>query len=134
MRNTMNSAFTHHHAGKKAGRLVRCAALACALVLGGGSAWAQQHGDRRDDQGMQQYPQQYPQQSPRFRLPPQDRGQRDDARGYDDQRRAPQYQQDQRDQQHDSSRRSGRMTPDERRDLRRQINEAGMDLYPPKRR
>jgi hypothetical protein len=25
---------------------------------------------------------------------------------------------------------SGRMTPDERRDLRRQINEAGMDLYP----
>ena len=27
-------------------------------------------------------------------------------------------------------RRSGRMTPDERRDLRRQINEAGADLYP----
>ena len=131
----MNSAFTHHHGAKKAGRLVCSAALACALVLGGGSAWAQQHGDRRDDQGAQQYPQQqYPQQSPRFRLPPQDRGQRDDSRGYDDQRRAPpQYQQDQRDQQHDS-RRSGRMTPDERRDLRRQINEAGMDLYPPKRR
>jgi hypothetical protein len=102
-------------------------------VLGGGSAWAQQHGDRRDDQGAQQYPQQYPQQSPRFRLPPQDRGHRDDARGYDDQRRTPQFQQDQRDQSHDS-RRSGRMTPDERRDLRRQINEAGMDLYPPKRR
>ncbi|MBW8897812.1 MAG: hypothetical protein JF619_06795 [Massilia sp.] len=131
----MNSAFTHHNGAKKAGRLARCAALACALVLGGGSAWAQQHGDRRDDQGAQQYPQ----QSPRFRLPPQDRGQRDDSRGNDDQRRAPQYQQeqrdqrDQRDQPHDS-RRSGRMTPDERRDLRRQINEAGMDLYPPKRR
>jgi len=131
----MNSAFTHHHGAKKAGRLVRCAALACALVLGGGSAWAQQYGDRRDDQGAQQYPQ----QSPRFRLPPQDHGQRDDSRGYGDQRRAPQYQQDQRDQrdqrdqQHDS-RRSGRMTPDERRDLRRQINEAGIDLYPPKRR
>jgi hypothetical protein len=129
----MNSAFTHHHTAKKAGRLARCAALACALVLGGGSAWAQQHGDRRDDQGMQQYPQQYPQQSSRFRLPPQDRDPRDDARGYDDQRRAPQYQQDQREQPHDG-RRSGRMTPDERRDLRRQINEAGMDLYPPKRR
>jgi hypothetical protein len=25
------------------------------------------------------------------------------------------------------------MTPDERRDLRRQINEAGMDLYPQRR-
>jgi len=131
----MNSAFTHHHGAKKAGRLARYAALACALVLGSGSAWAQQYGDRRDDQGVQQYPQ----QSPRFRLPPQDHGQRDDGRGYGDQRRAPQYQQDQRDQrdqrdqQHDS-RRSGRMTPDERRDLRRQINEAGMDLYPPKHR
>jgi len=135
----MNSAFTHHHGAKKAGRLARCAALACALVLGAGSAWAQQYGDRRDDQGAQQYPQQYPQQSPRFRLPPQDHGRRDDARGYGDQRRAPQYQQDQRDQrdqrdQSHDSRRSGRMTPDERRDLRRQINEAGIDLYPPKRR
>ncbi|SHM25597.1 hypothetical protein SAMN05192549_101114 [Duganella sacchari] len=33
------------------------------------------------------------------------------------------------------SRRVGRMTPDERRDLRRQINEVGQDLYanPPRR-
>lgn len=33
------------------------------------------------------------------------------------------------------SRRVGRMTPDERRDLRRQINEAGQDIYanPPRR-
>jgi hypothetical protein len=33
------------------------------------------------------------------------------------------------------SRRMGRMTPDERRDLRRQINEVGQDLYanPPRR-
>jgi uncharacterized protein HemX len=131
MRNTMNSAFTHHHTANKAGRLARCAALACALVLGAGSAWAQQHGDRRDDQGVQP---QYSQQFPRFRLPPQERDQRDDQRGYDDQRRA--APQDQRDQSHESRRSSStsRMTPDERRDLRRQINEAGMDLYPPKRR
>jgi hypothetical protein len=123
----MNSAFTHHHAETKAGRLarrVRLAALACALVWGGGSAWAQQHDDRRDDQGMQQFP--------RFRLPPQDHGQRDDRRGYDEPRRAqPQPQPQPQDQR--ESRRSGRMTPDERRDLRRQINEAGMDLYPQKR-
>ncbi|MCU6499626.1 hypothetical protein LPN04_17665 [Rugamonas sp. A1-17] len=33
------------------------------------------------------------------------------------------------------SRRAGRLTPDERRDLRRQINEAGQDIYanPPRR-
>ena len=125
----MNSAFTHHHAETKAGRLargVRLAALACALALGAGSAWAQQHGDRRDDQGMQQ--------SPRFRLPPQ-RDQRDDQRPFDEPRfeprRAPQ---DQREPQHDARRGStSRMTPDERRDLRRQINEAGMDLYPQRR-
>jgi hypothetical protein len=79
-----------------------------------------------------QYSQQAPAQSSRFRPPPQERDQRDDQRGYDDPRRAAPPQ-DKRDQQHES-RRSGRMTPDERRDLRRQINEAGMDLYPPKHR
>nr|WP_229256069.1 hypothetical protein [Duganella fentianensis] len=33
------------------------------------------------------------------------------------------------------NRRAGRLTPDERRDLRRQINEAGQDIYanPPRR-
>jgi hypothetical protein len=126
MRNTMNSAFTHHHAAKKAGRLARRAVLACALVLGAGGAFAQQNGDRRDDQGGVQQSQS---QFSRFRLPPRDRDQRDEPRGYDEPRRP--QQQDQR-EQHDS-RRGSRMTPDERRDLRRQINEAGMDLYPQRR-
>ncbi|WP_242404553.1 hypothetical protein [Janthinobacterium agaricidamnosum] len=55
-----------------------------------------------------------------------------DTRAFDsraeDQRRA---QQDRA----ESSRRNGRLTPDERRDLRRQINEAGQDIYanPPRR-
>jgi hypothetical protein len=128
MRNTMNSAFTHHHAAKKAGRLARRAVLACALVLGAGSAFAQQNGDRRDDRGDMQQSQSQSQFS-RFRLPPQGRDQRDDMRAYEEQRRA--QQQEQR-EQHDS-RRGSRMTPDERRDLRRQINEAGMDLYPQRR-
>jgi hypothetical protein len=46
-----------------------------------------------------------------------------------------QQQQEQQQEQRDARRGSGsgRMTPDERRDLRRQINEAGMDLYPPRR-
>jgi hypothetical protein len=125
----MNSAFTHHQAETKAGRLargVRLAALACALVLGTGSAWAQQHGDRRDDQVTQQFP--------RFRLPPQDRDQRDDQRPFDEPRFEPRRDaREQREPQHESRRSSGRMTPDERRDLRRQINEAGMDLYPQRR-
>ena len=125
----MNSAFTHHHAANKAGRLARRAVLACALVLGAGGAVAQQNGDRRDDQGGRGDLQSQSQFS-RFRLPPRDRDQRDDLRAYEEQRRA--QQQDQRDQQHDS-RRPSRMTPDERRDLRRQINEAGMDLYPQRR-
>ena len=123
----MNSAFTHHHAAKKAGRLARRAVLACALVLGAGGAFAQQNGDRRDDRGDMQ--QQSQSQFSRFRLPPRDRDQRDDMRAYEEQRRA--QQQEQREQQHE--RRSSRMTPDERRDLRRQINEAGMDLYPQRR-
>jgi len=126
----MNSAFTHHHAAKKAGRLARRAVLACALVLGAGGAFAQQNGDRRDDRGdMQQSQSQSQSQFSRFRLPPQGRDQRDDMRASEEQRRA--QQQEQR-EQHDS-RRGSRMTPDERRDLRRQINEAGMDLYPQRR-
>lgn len=57
---------------------------------------------------------------------------RDDARAFDlradEQRRNMQAQQEQNSQE--ALRRSARLTPDERRDLRRQINEAGMDLYP----
>jgi hypothetical protein len=48
----------------------------------------------------------------------------------DEQRRQMQMQQEQNMRNAENLRRSGRMTPDERRDLRRQINEAGMDLYP----
>ena len=126
----MNSAFTHHHAAKKAGRLARLAVLACALVLGAGAAFAQQNGDRRDDRGDRGDLQSQSQsQFSRFRLPSRDRDPREDMRAYEEQRRA--QQQEQREQQHE--RRGSRMTPDERRDLRRQINEAGMDLYPQRR-
>lgn len=132
----MNS-VTHHYAGTKAGRIARCAlrsALACALVFGAsGAAFAQQYGDRqfdrRDDPSLQQ--------SGRGHMP-QDRDPRYDVRAYEEQRRLQQqYQQQQQQQQFQQeqreSRRGARMTPDERRDLRRQINEAGMDLYPPRR-
>nr|WP_314545212.1 hypothetical protein [uncultured Massilia sp.] len=125
----MNSAFTHQRAETKAGRLARAArraALACALVLAAGGAMAQQYGERRDDQGMPQG-----HRAERFQLPPQDRDNRQadnrqaEFRAMEEQRRMQQDQQ--------SERRGGRMTQDERRDLRRQINEAGRDLYPRQR-
>lgn len=132
----MNSAFTHHHAGRKAARLAWRAALACALITGGGAALAQQHGDRRDDPNppAQAQGQGQPQPRPeRFHLPPQGRDGRDsrdareprqaESRGYDEGRRVQQ-------EPAEARRPPSRMTADERRDLRRQINEAGMDLYP----
>lgn len=127
----MNSAPTNH-ADTKAGLPVRSAlrvVLACALVLGASvSAYAQQH-DRHDDQGYQ--PEHH---SERFQLPREDREQRmADMRAYEEQRRAQQQYQQQQQQQERDNRRSSRLTPDERRDLRRQINEANMDLYPQRR-
>ncbi|QYF92453.1 hypothetical protein KY495_17085 [Massilia sp. PAMC28688] len=66
----------------------------------------------------------------------EDRRQREDQdRAFqqraEDQRRRLQEQQQ---SQHQEGRRSGRLTPDERRDLRRQINEAGADIYYRQRR
>jgi uncharacterized protein HemX len=132
----MYSAFIDNQAKTKAVRFTRAVlrgALACALVFGAGTAMAQQHGDRRDE-FMQQQQQQQGGRG-RFWLPQQDRDQQREAeqRAYEEQQRRAQqqYQQDQRDA---ARRGSGRLTPDERRDLRRQINEAGMDLYPQRRR
>lgn len=51
----------------------------------------------------------------------------------DEQRRQLQMQQEQA-AQNEAFRRSGRLTPDERRDLRRQINEAGNEIYSNRRR
>jgi hypothetical protein len=137
----MNSVI-NHHAGTKAGRFARSAlrsVLACALVIGStGAAFAAQYGDRRDDSSMQQPMQQSARgdRGGRLQLPPE-RDPRYDVRAYEEQRRLQQQQQQQfqqyQQEQRDARRGSGRMTPDERRDLRRQINEAGMDLYPPRR-
>ena len=40
---------------------------------------------------------------------------------------------DSRQRNEDADRRSSRLSPEERKALRQQINEAGQDLYPPKR-
>jgi hypothetical protein len=134
----MNSASNHYNAETKAGRPARGlarAALACALAcmaLGSGAALAQHDRGDRGDQPMQQERH----GGERFQLPPQDREQRQaEMRAFDEQRRQQQQYQQQMQQQvqQEQRRSSGRMTPDERRDLRRQINEANMDLYPQRR-
>jgi hypothetical protein len=114
-----------------AGTLVRLACRGAAVLLlacAGIGAASAQNGHR--DEG-QQVP-----RGERFQLP------RDDGRearvydnrafdARDEQRRQAQLQQEQNMRNAENARRSsGRMTPDERRDLRRQINEAGADLYP----
>ena len=125
--------------------LVRRFAACC--LIGVAAMSAAQAGPRererereRDAQGQRdavraERPQRQPDE--RQQRQPDERQQRQyDNRGYDprgdDQRRNQQYQQEP--QNAEASRRSGRLTPDERRDLRRQINEAGADIYPSRRR
>jgi hypothetical protein len=138
----MNSTFNDKQAQREAGhaaRLALRALLACALVLGAsGAAFAQQHGDRdRDYAGPP--PERH---AERFRLPQMDRDPRQaeaQMRAYDEQRRMQQYLQQQPQAQYQQPypeqqrpRSSGRMTADERAEMRRQINEA-KDFYPQRR-
>jgi hypothetical protein len=90
-------------------------------------ALAQRHGDHGDPQRYQdprvadqrgQDPRAVP---PREQPQPRFEPRAFDSREFDDRRQDAQRQ--------DQRRPTTRMTPDERRDLRRQINEAGMDLY-----
>ncbi|MGB7479265.1 MAG: hypothetical protein WA924_02960 [Burkholderiaceae bacterium] len=94
------------------------------LMLGMASAFAWP-GDAARDGGMYavQY-QPYAQQ----RGPQGGRGQ--DARGERRRGGDGDFQGQRRDAGDQDAGRRARMTPDERRDLRRQINEAGRDLYP----
>jgi hypothetical protein len=115
--------------------LVRRVALVCMLVCAGiPAAQAQQRSDERG--GMHRDDAAQAQRGQPQRQADQGRGdQRQfDPRQFearaDEQRRQLQMQQEQNARNAEAVRRSGRMTPDERRDLRRQINEAGIDLYP----
>lgn len=130
----MNIALTHIHAAASArfsGRLafVRAMVLGCAMACAGAPAFADQdrdgrHGAAQDPPAGREQPQ------PRERAAPRAEARQYEARGYDaraeEQRRQAQQQQ----QQEQGGHRGGRLTPDERRELRRQINEAGVDLYP----
>jgi hypothetical protein len=103
---------------------VRRAGLVWLLAWSAGAAIAPVHAQerfRKDD--LQQQPRD--ERGDRSERNAQRFDQRDqrDQRGDDAHRQ-------QQDRGVDAQRRSGRLTPDERRDLRRQINEAGVDLYP----
>ena len=117
---------------------VRALVLGCAMACASMTAFAGQDREReRDGRNLQQQAQQpqQPQQvqpsrdvapprAERAAPPPQRVDPRQgDAHAYDEQRRQAQ-------QQDQGSRRGGRLTPDERAELRRQINEAGVELYP----
>ncbi|MES2152299.1 MAG: hypothetical protein V4508_21170 [Pseudomonadota bacterium] len=116
-----------------------CASLAPALA---GPAEKEREAPQRNGQAHERVPArenvrtERPQQQPAAR--PAEAARSDprqfDPRSFDaradEQRRMQQAQQDQATRNNEAFRRSGRLTPDERRDLRRQINEAGLDIYP----
>lgn len=107
--------------------------LAACCLIGVAAMSVAQAGPRdreRDSQGPSQRAERVQRQSD------QRQGDERQQRQYDEQRRNQQYQQEQQNAQNNAEafRRSGRLTPDERRDLRRQINEAGADIYPNRRR
>ncbi|HEX9171293.1 MAG TPA: hypothetical protein VF861_01380 [Telluria sp.] len=130
----MNNALNKTCAGTRAtrrGPLVRLAAV-CVMACLTVSAHAQQYGER----GRFDDPQ--AQRAERSQQLRQERGEarqfdREMAQAREEQRRHHAQQQEQM-RNSDAVRRSGRMTPDERADLRRQINEAGVELYPNSRR
>lgn len=111
-------------AGMSGARRAMAVGVLAWSVLGAiGAVQAQDRGGWRRDDGQQQ------QQQPQRRDEHADRGgQRDDAPRYEP--RADDSHRQQQDRNAEAQRRSGRLTADERRDLRRQINEAGVDLYP----
>jgi len=107
-------------------RLITASVLACSAALA--------HAENGDSP-RRETPQ-HPQGAPRSEQRPSSSDNRQiDPRSYEaraeEQRRAMQ----EASRNAELNRRVGRMTPDERRDLRRQINEVGQDLYalPPRR-
>jgi hypothetical protein len=109
--------------------------LLCGILLGSGMVHAESGGDgpqRRDPPAQQQGNQRDRQETLR---------QLEQSRQAAEQRNYEARSEEQRRAMQDASRnaemnrRVGRMTPDERRDLRRQINEVGQDIYanPPRR-
>ena len=100
--------------------LIGCAAMSAAHAGPGGRGPQSRQDYSRDADQRQQQPRQY-----------DDRQQRQfDERAFQARAEADRREIEQPQQSNEGRRNGGRMTPDERRDLRRQITEAGADLYP----
>lgn len=106
--------------------LVRSGVVACLLACTAAGAMAQDRGPRRDE--MQQ------QQQMRDRYESRAQDQRFDPRAYEMRDNARRQEQIEDQMRRGEESRRGRLTPDERRELKRQINEANVDLYPNARR
>lgn len=104
--------------------LVRHGIVACVLACTAAGAMAQDRSPRRDE--MQQ------QMRDRYEARAQD--QRFDSRAYEMRDNARRQDQIEDQMRRGEESRRGRLTPDERRELKRQINEANVDLYPNARR
>ena len=106
--------------------------LACALI--GGAAMSVAHAGPGRGQQQAQERQEYSRENdPRQQQQQQRQYDERQQRQFDEraaQARAEEQRRQYEQQQSNDGRRNGRMTADERRDLRRQINEAGADLYP----
>jgi hypothetical protein len=138
MTNALDKSNAAAQAQGRLARLARQGVALCVLACAGiGAAQAQYHG-RRDDAQLPPPPsaraERVPAPVPQIDQPREQRGydqlreQMREQRAYEEQRR--QAAQMQGEVNREGGRRGGRLTPDERRDLRRQINEAGMDIYP----
>ncbi|RZA33629.1 MAG: hypothetical protein EOP92_19885 [Lysobacteraceae bacterium] len=127
----MNNVLTKTEAanGKRLARFVRHGVVACMLACTavGAMAAGQDRSPRREE--MQQ-------QNMRDRYDARAQDPRYDQRAYDMREEARREQERAMREQamREEGGRRGRMTPDERSDLRRQINEANRDLYPNARR
>ena len=122
----MNNALNTIQAVEGSGfaRAVRNGVVACILACSAAGALAQDRGPRRDEVQQQQMRDRYDSRAQDARF---------DNRAYelrDDSRR----QQQMEDSRREAESRRGRLTPDERRELKRQINEANVDIYPNARR
>lgn len=105
--------------------LVRHGIVACVLACTAAGAMAQDRGPRRDEIQQQQM---------RDRYEARAQDQRFDSRAYEMRDNARRQDQMEDQMRRGEENRRGRLTPDERRELKRQINEANVDLYPNARR
>jgi hypothetical protein len=136
----MNIDANKMHAAASAnlcGRYSLVRPLALALLLSGALAANVHAGPGKNEREQQRHAeqqQQPPQQNDARQTRQAESPRQFDSRAFEaraeERRRYLQLQQEQNVQNAEAMRRGGRLTPDEKRDLRRQINEAGLDIYP----